>query len=65
MSRPGKPARSYQAPQREAAALRTRETVLTAAATLFAERGFAGTTIQAVAGEARVSPKTIEAAFGT
>jgi AcrR family transcriptional regulator len=39
--------------------------VLTAAATLFAERGFVGTTIQLVADEASVSPKTIEAVFGT
>ena len=57
--------RRYHAPQRSAAAERTRETIVAAAKALFEEAGWAGTTIRAVADAAGVSPKTVEAIFGT
>lgn len=57
--------RVYRAPRREAAASRTRETVVHAAQHLFEERGWAATTIRAVAEKASVSQKTVEALFGT
>jgi len=57
--------RAYRAPQREAAATRTREAVVRAGRALFVERGWAGTTLRAVAEEAGVSLKTVEAVFKT
>ncbi len=57
--------RAYNAPRREAAAARTRDTIIRGAGSLFAERGWAATTIRDVAEHAEVSPKTIEALFGT
>ena len=61
-----KPARRrYHAPQRQAAAARTREAIVQAATHLFEERGWAGTTIRSVSDSADVSPKTVEALFGT
>lgn len=56
--------RPYRSPQREARARATSQRVLHAAATLFAERGYAGT-IQSVAEKAKVSMPTIETLFGT
>lgn len=61
----GKPRRRYHAPARLAAAARTRAAVVEQAHLLFAERGWSGTTIRDVAARADVSPKTIEALFGT
>src|ERR1700724_3052902 len=57
--------RPYHAPRRAAAAAQTREAILHAAKHRFEARGWAGTTIAAIAADAEVSPKTIEALFGT
>ena len=43
----------------------TRQRILVAAATLFLDRGYAGTTIRAIATEADVSVPTVESLFGT
>ena len=59
------PTRSYHAPNRIAAAERTRKTILTSAKVNFEDLGWARTTIPAIAGAAAVSPKTVEAHFGT
>lgn len=57
--------RTYRAPQRAAAAARTRARIVEAATQLFEQQGWAGTTIPSVGRTAGVSPKTVEAAFGT
>ncbi|HEX7163683.1 MAG TPA: helix-turn-helix domain-containing protein [Trebonia sp.] len=57
--------RSYRSAQREAHARTTRLRVLRAAASLFDERRYAGTTIRSVAERAGVSVPTVEALFGT
>jgi AcrR family transcriptional regulator len=57
--------RAYNAPARTAAAMRTREAIVQAAKTAFEQGGWAGTTIRSIAGAAGLSPKTIEAGFGT
>jgi len=57
--------RRYHAPRRAAAAAQTREAILHAAKDQFEARGWAATTIAAVAADAAVSPKTIQALFGT
>jgi AcrR family transcriptional regulator len=59
------PARTYHAPNRIAAAERTRRTILTAAKVTFEDLGWARTTMPAIAGSAGVSVKTVEAHFGT
>src|SRR5581483_8556958 len=55
----------YHAPQREAAAARTREAIVHAAKDQFEKRGWAGTTVLSVAEAAGVSVKTVEAQFRT
>jgi TetR/AcrR family transcriptional regulator, regulator of autoinduction and epiphytic fitness len=57
--------RSYHAPDRAAGAERTHRTIVVAAKRAFEERGWAGTTLPAVADDAGVSVKTIEALFRT
>ncbi|HEY6297660.1 MAG TPA: TetR family transcriptional regulator [Streptosporangiaceae bacterium] len=57
--------RRYHAPRRAAAAAQTREAILYAAKHQFEEHGWAVTTVAAVAAAAAVSPKTIQALFGT
>src|SRR5580704_4709820 len=57
--------RPYRAPRRAAAAAQTREAILHAAKHQFEARGWAATTIAAVAADAAVSPKTVQALFGT
>lgn len=57
--------RTYRAPQRTAAAARTRLAVVVAATSEFERRGWAGTTLRAVAKAAGVSVKTVEALHGT
>ena len=57
--------RRYHAPRRATAAAQTREAILHAAQDQFQARGWAATTIAAVAADAAVSPKTIQALFGT
>ena len=52
--------RSYNSPRREAAALATRKAVLDAAAGLFLDRGYAGTSLAAVAEKAEVSLATVK-----
>src|SRR5215217_1122247 len=59
------PTRSYHAPNRIAAADRTRKTILASAKVHFEDLGWSRTTIPAIAGGAGVSPKTVEAPFGT
>jgi AcrR family transcriptional regulator len=62
---PPKTRRPYRSPRREARAHATSQRVLRAATTLFAERGYAGTTIPAVAAKAKVSVPTVETLFAT
>lgn len=57
--------RRYHAPKRDAAAARTRRRVLAAAKREFERSGWSATTVPAVATRAGVSPKTVEALFGT
>ncbi|HEX7473702.1 MAG TPA: helix-turn-helix domain-containing protein [Candidatus Limnocylindrales bacterium] len=66
MPRPVKPspALAQAFPRRRERALATRGRVLDAARTLFTERGYVATTIDAIAGLADVSPETIYATFG-
>lgn len=58
------PRRKYHSPLRADQARATRRRVLDAALGLFVERGYAGTTIAAVAQEAGVSAETVYGAFG-
>jgi AcrR family transcriptional regulator len=62
--RPSKP-RPYSAPVRAAGAKRTQLAILAAAKALFEEHGWSGATIPLIAAKARVSPKTVEALYGT
>ncbi|HWC79292.1 MAG TPA: helix-turn-helix domain-containing protein [Pseudonocardiaceae bacterium] len=57
--------RVYRSSRREAQARLTRRRVLDAATTVFLERGFAGSTMRAIAGRAGVSVPTVELQFGT
>jgi AcrR family transcriptional regulator len=60
-----KPARrAYHSPLRTDQAQRTRRRVLESARRLFVERGYAGTTVAAVADDAGVSPETIYLSLG-
>lgn len=56
--------RAYQSGRRREQAAQTRERVLTAAQSVFEDRGFEGATINAIAEAAGVSPETIYARFG-
>jgi len=60
-----KPTRAYRAPRREEAAARTREAIVASAKRTLEDRGWSGATVKAIAAGARVSPKTVEAVFGT
>lgn len=65
MSETVKPARRrYHSPLRADQAEQTRRRILEAGFRLFVERGYAGTTIAAVADEAGVSPETIYLTLG-
>jgi AcrR family transcriptional regulator len=55
--------RSYRSVRRQEQAEETREKVLAAAASLFQERGYEGTTIAAIADTAGVSEETVYARF--
>jgi AcrR family transcriptional regulator len=57
VSRPSR--RTYDATRRREQAARTRARIIEAAARLFVERGYAGTTIPAIAGEAEVAVETV------
>lgn len=56
--------RSYRSDLREAQARSTRRGLVAAARDLYVERGYAGTTIEAIATRARVSRKTVFTAAG-
>jgi AcrR family transcriptional regulator len=64
MSRQRQP-RKYRAPVRVAAAARTRSAILAAAQHSFEQHGWNGATVRLIADAAGVSPKTVEALFGT
>jgi len=59
-SRTADPRRPYRSALRSAQAAETRVRVLTAAAVEFAARGYAGTSIPAIAAAAGVSPETVK-----
>jgi AcrR family transcriptional regulator len=65
MSAPNHPRRRYESQRRREQAEQTRVLVLEAAAKLFVERGYEGTSIAAVAGLAGVSPESVYGHFGT
>jgi AcrR family transcriptional regulator len=56
--------RRYDASRRQAAAIQTRHAIAAAARDLFIARGYAGTTIAAIAEAAGVSHETVYATFG-
>jgi AcrR family transcriptional regulator len=53
--------RPYHAPRRAEQAAATRDAIITAASRLFAQLGYAATTVAAIAAEARVTPKSVYA----
>jgi AcrR family transcriptional regulator len=57
--------RTYRSTVREASAGQTRRRIVDAAAALFVDRGYAGTTIDAVAARAGVSRRTVFASAGS
>jgi AcrR family transcriptional regulator len=64
MSDDVKDTRSYRSKVRQEQARRTRQTILDSARRLFAERGYAATTIAAIAADAEVAQDTVYAAAG-
>ena len=60
-----KPRRAYQSVRRQEQAAQTRRDIVAAAGTLFRSRGYAGTSMPAVAVEAGVVVETIYRAFGS
>ncbi len=65
MPEPVKLPRAHDFPRRRQRARATRARVLEAAGLLFSERGYVGTTIQAIAEQADVAPETVYAIFGS
>jgi AcrR family transcriptional regulator len=63
MSRSVKSPRVYDSPRRREQALATRRAIIESARTLFTERGYAATTIDAIAVDAGVSSETVYATF--
>jgi len=61
----GTRARRYRSPRREQQARVTRAQIIAAAARRFLARGYAGTTMRAVAADAGVALPTVELVFGT
>ena len=59
MSDDVKPRRRYDSTRRQAQAARTRQDILAAAHDLFLERGYAGTTLAAIAKAAGVVVETV------
>ena len=57
--------RAYHSPTRQRQAEEHRRRILAAAHEQFTQRGYAGTTLEAIAEGAGVSPKTLVAKFGT
>jgi AcrR family transcriptional regulator len=64
MSEDVKPRRRYDSTRRQAQAAQTREDILRAAREVFVQRGYAGTTLAAVARDAGVVVETIYRSFG-
>lgn len=64
MTQPRKSKRRYNSTRRKAQARETRLRIVEAARKLFAERGYTGATIEAIAQESEVAPETIYAVFG-
>src|SRR5215813_10411969 len=64
MGEPVKTPRPYHSPKHEAMRQATRQSVITAAGRLFSERGYAGSSIEAIAEAAGVAVPTVYAAFG-
>ncbi|WP_164473713.1 TetR/AcrR family transcriptional regulator [Gordonia insulae] len=60
----GQEKRAYRSPRREAQARETRERLIAAARRLFADGGWNGTTLKAIAREAEVAEPTVYAVFG-
>jgi AcrR family transcriptional regulator len=60
-----KPTRRYHSPLRQEQAATTRAAVLDAARRLFVRDGYPATSMQAIAAEAGVAPKTVYLAFAT
>jgi AcrR family transcriptional regulator len=58
------PRRAYNSPLRADQAQQTRRRILEAARDLFVDRGYAGTTVAAVAADAGVSPETVYLTLG-
>ncbi len=65
MTEHDKPRRRYDSSTRQAAASRRRAAVVASAHRQFGEHGWSGTTVRRIADDAGVSPKTVEALFGT
>lgn len=61
----GRVKRRYDSSRRQAQARETRARILEAARSLFIARGYAGTTMEALAGEAGVAVETVYATFGS
>lgn len=57
--------RAYNSPRRRAAAEQTRRDIISAAGRLFTDKGYAGTSIRAIAEAAELSPETVYLVFGT
>lgn len=64
-SRQGHGKRPYRSSRRQAQAAETRRHILEAARALFDARGYAGTTVEAIARQAGVAAETIYASFGS
>jgi AcrR family transcriptional regulator len=62
--KPSRRTRRYDSPQRREQARATRREILEAARTLFLDRGYGATTLQAIADAASVSVATVYATFG-
>ena len=60
-----RPRRPYHSLARERQAEESRQRILDAARSLFLKRGYSGTTVDAIAEGAGLSPKTVTAVFGT
>jgi AcrR family transcriptional regulator len=58
-----KPRRRYDSPRRQEQARATRLAILEAARELFVQQGYVGTTLQAIAAKARISPATVYGTF--
>jgi AcrR family transcriptional regulator len=64
-NRRGRARRPYHSPVRKQQAEQTRERILAAAREKFRSVGYAASTLEAIASSARVSAKTVEAAYGS